>query len=283
MRRTIFIIVALLFILGSFVSTKVFAQTLFIDENGQLFFLVPTGQVLGEEDKKEEKKEEKKEDKREEKKFEQTIEERIGAFRRKIEIRNGQYQEEVRDAAGKRKIKIEDGKLKIRIKPVNEIDKDGDEEDKNEEDEASGSAIVDRVKVRHADDIELRAASGSGVEIRKGRVKARANFPLAVGAGNELIVTTPSGSKMVTVLPDEAVANLLGRGIVSSAVEARQDVELTEEEGKLEYRVKGVKDVKFLGFIPVQAPIQANVSAETGAVTGVTQPFFLSFFGFLFR
>ncbi len=279
------------------VPAHVAAQTLLVDEDGQLFVMYEVGQVLGEEkekvekkeekqevrreEKKEEKKEDKKEEKREEKQGEQTIETRTGTTRRKIEIRNGQFQEEFKDAAGERKIKMENGKLEIRVK-TNTAEKESEREP---EDDATPSAVVERIRIRQTDDIEMTPASGSGVDIRRGRVTAHTQLPLSVGADNELIVTTPAGSKMVSVLPDTAIANLVRRGIVLSSESAgtKDNVELKQENGNLEYSVQGVKEMKFLGFFPVSAPVQANVSAETGTVTQITQPFYLNVFGFLFR
>lgn len=169
--------------------------------------------------------------------------------------------------------------------------------------EIEESAQMRGVKVR---------VRGDALEIEHRRIGALTHFPLSVNTEtNELTVTTPTGSRVVTVLPDQAVANMLQSNIfdfllsqrppLESFIESEgpegptgivapepetpevvEDIELAEEAGVLTYRMRGVKQAKFLGFLPFQFLVEAAVSAETGELVSLEQPSFYRFFGFLF-
>ena len=159
---------------------------------------------------------------------------------------------------------------------------------------------VDSIRVRESAEkreVEIQAR-GNELEIKQQNIRARTRFPLSVNDKNELVVTTPNGTKTVTVLPEEAVKEAMRRGVMTSfggvgqtggtgqtgtAATDKQEVELTQENGKLEYKVNGVKEAKLFGFFPVSSSVETHVSAETGAVTSVSQPWYFSNFGFLFR
>lgn len=98
----------------------------------------------------------------------------------------------------------------------------------------------DKVKVKfvnkHGDTIDVPAGTESGefvieppdyqqnVKVKtqkhaayviRNKIAAQTNFPLTVNLEtNELIVTTPKGSKVVTVLPDKAVENMLAANVL---------------------------------------------------------------------
>lgn len=118
--------------------------------------------------------------------------------------------------------------------------------------------------------------------IAKAKVAAKTNFPLSVDLEtNELIVTTPAGLKRVTVLPDQAVMNMLGDDIfdvvsdikTSGDPEVESEIEMvTNDDGTLVYKIEGTSNKKFFGVIPVAIEKEVEVSTETGEVldTNVT-------------
>jgi hypothetical protein len=64
------------------------------------------------------------------------------------------------------------------------------------------------------DSLEIKA-NGNASLVIKNKLAAQTNFPLRVNLEtNELIVNTPKGSKVVTVLPDAAVANMLAANVL---------------------------------------------------------------------
>lgn len=106
-------------------------------------------------------------------------------------------------------------------------------------------------------------------------------FPLKIDkATNTLLVTTPSEEKIVTVLPDAAIKNMLASKVMSFVTSAPAEgelastaklVTLVEKDGLLAYEIDGVREYKFLGFIPLKSKVKAFVSAENGQVIKTEQ------------
>lgn len=135
--------------------------------------------------------------------------------------------------------------------------------------------------------------SGNRLTVAQARFAAKTNYPLSVNSEtNELIVSTPAGTRTVTVLPDEAITNMLSRGVLDTVDEATDSGEVdegdeatdsatpsasldgdtpeleltTNQEGELVYQVEGVKTKRLLGLLPVGIRKQVQISAETGEV-----------------
>lgn len=80
--------------------------------------------------------------------------------------------------------------------------------------ETSESAELEIEEPESKRNVKVRSAGNAFMVIRD-KVAAKTNFPLMVNLEtNELIVTTPKGSKIVTVLPDQAVKNMLAANVL---------------------------------------------------------------------
>lgn len=192
----------------------------------------------------------------------------------------------------KEKIEIEKGDKKIRIETKNgeavikiegEEDhelREGEEVEIHEEGEQEG------IKIKKLE---------NGFVVARNKVGALSRFPVSVDpTTGELTIITPAGEKVVTILPDDAVENILAANIFdrvlgkfseeaservegtspASPKEERQEVEITiTDDGKVAYEVEGVKEEKFLGIIDVLVPKVAVVSADTGEVIALRQNF----------
>lgn len=80
--------------------------------------------------------------------------------------------------------------------------------------EAIEKDVVEYLDPEDEDSVKLRAHERANYVIRN-RVAAKTNFPLTVNLEtNELMVTTSKGTKIVTVLPDKAVANMLAAKVL---------------------------------------------------------------------
>lgn len=274
----------------------------FIDSQGRLSLNLFRW-VLGESDehKDEEKKEEKKnednsgkheeEDKQETKTV--TVDPATGTVT-KIETKSsGETETEIKFTTGE-KIKTEvrgnESITKIEregleVKLVREGDKfviktETDEGEEVELEEENEFKIEERLGKN-----EIKVATGSGEEnelvFSRNGIGAATAFPLSVDlATNNLIVTTPAGSKIVTVLPDQAVQNLLIANVIDRlsgpvvAAAVNQGtltglegiIALAEQNGLPVYEISGLSDQKLLGFIPVTIATTAQVSSETGEI-----------------
>lgn len=140
-------------------------------------------------------------------------------------------------------------------------------------------------------DVEVKKGnSESKIKIRSGKNKfefqqegakfsVESNFPLSVDPlTRELSVETPSGSSVVSVLPQQVIDNMFAAGIVT----ATSGVDLkTESDGSLTYDIDGTKSEKLLGVFDVAIPKNLIVSAQTGEVLTVNQSTFSKILDFL--
>lgn len=90
-------------------------------------------------------------------------------------------------------------------------------DDEGEELEFSRGAGVGRFEIEsddEDDEVEVKSENDAALVIRN-KLAAQTHFPLMVNLEtNELIVTTPKGQKVVTVLPDQAVAHMLAAKVL---------------------------------------------------------------------
>ncbi len=141
------------------------------------------------------------------------------------------------------------------------------------------------------EEVEVREGTNkSKIKIRSGKNKfefqqegakfsVESDFPLSVNpATRELTITTPAGAKVVAILPQQAIDNMLTAGIVSTTT----GVDLkTESDGSLSYDIDGTKNEKLLGVFDVAIPKNLIVSAQTGQVLTMNQSTFSKILDFL--
>ncbi|MCL4397888.1 hypothetical protein M1403_02580 [Patescibacteria group bacterium] len=120
-------------------------------------------------------------------------------------------------------------------------------------------------------------------EVEKdGSEPARPHFPLSVNSTtNQLIVTTPAGTKIVATLPQKAIDNMLSQGIVPvatlsnsaspSGIASSSAVTMTTLDNKWVYKIAGEKKFNVLGFIPVSLPVTAYVATDSGQILSQSQ------------
>lgn len=110
--------------------------------------------------------------------------------------------------------------------------------------------------------VEISSTKQDELVVESTRTRTRTNFPLSIGEDNTLMVTHPDGTtKSVTVLPDQAVANLEQKGFVTAA-----EPELTIQSEEAVYEVPVKEEKRFLGLFKVVFDKRAEVSAESGEV-----------------
>lgn len=172
------------------------------------------------------------------------------------------------------KFEIENGKVKVETK----VKKAGSETEL--EDEAEEKALKETELELEKAGVRVATAPGQLALVNK-RAGALSNFPLSVDpTTRQLTVTTPAGTKIVTVLPQQAIDNMLAAKVMDDVVSEKTEnnlasvpnlVKLETENGVLGYKVKGTKNHKLLGLIPVQTAVEAFVSAENGQVVESTE------------
>lgn len=162
-------------------------------------------------------------------------------------------------------ISSEDGKLSIKAKNENGTEVQLQEDSLEKINEALKN-----------EDIEIATTSGRGFLLRKGQFEAETHFPLSINpTTNELTVTTPAGVKIVTVLPDQAVNNLLQKRLIDNVASssASTGIVLGLFNNQPTFQINGTDDKKLLGLVPVSVYKTSYVSAQTGQVLQVNETF----------
>lgn len=182
------------------------------------------------------------------------------------------------------RVKTEDGKARIDLIQngikVN-IEQEGDkvkikaEKPDGTEIELETKNTLDVLnKELETEGVEIATTDANTIAIKKNGVEAETEFPIGVDpVSHELTITTPAGIKTVTVLPDQAVNNLLENKLLTSITSqtssisgTTQNVNLTEVNNEATFEVQGVLQKRILGIIPVGFAKTEFVSTQTGNV-----------------
>lgn len=188
---------------------------------------------------------------------------------------------------GSTKVRLErrDGQTRVKV----ENEETGEEEDLPVETDKDNEIL--EIRERAERDSVTVSTSGDQFVIQRNDVGALAHFPLSIDLStNTLTVSTPAGERAVTILPDQAVQNMLAANVIDQlggsaftqlvrenpGLPLGQIVRLIQtQQGLLAYEIPGVRQQRLLGFIPVTITTTAIVSAETGELL-TTQSSFLN-------
>lgn len=197
----------------------------------------------------------------------------------KVEIENGTV---------KLKYRVENGQLVLKAEDENGEEVELEDSELKELEDSVDDEMGD-------DDLKLASTTDDKLSVTRNQIKAITDFPLSIDVETrELVVTTPDGQKIVTVLPDQAVDNLLATGIISkletpptdTTTQTQPDaltgeVKIETRNNEVVYRINGVKTHRILGFIPVNTQTTAFVSADSGNVVAQERSLLTSFVDFL--
>jgi hypothetical protein len=227
-------------------------------------------------DEREDEQENEEQDREEENKRDEEKEQADEPDETEIETQDGQKIKTKMEDDGTTKVEIEQDNLKFKyevkngtVNSIEEVEEEikSDDELEDEMETNDEGLEISTEKERHT--------------VRVNGVMARTNFPLSVNmATNELIVATKDGPKIVAIMPDQAVTNLLATGIVD-IINGEENLELQVQEGEPAYQIAGTKRYLFLAFIPITQPVTALVSAETGEVVATQQSAIANIIDFL--
>lgn len=107
--------------------------------------------------------------------------------------------------------------------------------------------------------------------LKQSGVKAKTQFPLTVDAKTaNLYLSTMSGNKYLSIMPYDAVVNLLRAKLLSSLPE--KTIEIVEINRELQYKIEGQKTFSLFDIFKYNLPLTAYVSASTGEVLDVEAP-----------
>ncbi len=169
---------------------------------------------------------------------------------------------------------------RVEIETQNNEDEDREEENEMEdeiedediEDEDEFESEIERTIKEGTVSSKIKIRSGNNkfeFEEESGKIRVRTNFPLSVNpTTRELTVSTPAGVRIVAVLPEKAISNMIEAGFVTTAEATTLS---TGGEGELVYEVEGIKEEKLLGLFKINLRRRVSVSATTGDVVTINQ------------
>ena len=190
----------------------------------------------------------------------------------KTEVKEGRTRIDVYSGGVKVRYEIRDGRVTIKAKTE------------------AGEGIPERDLfkiVDRADKSGIKIATAGGeLLVARNQIGALSNFPLQINLNtNQLIVTTPAGQKIVAILPDQAVQNMLAANVISrlgpaaiaqatltdKVASVSGVIQLAQQNNIPVYEIAGIKQFNLLGFIPLERPVTAVVSAESGELVTTQQ------------
>lgn len=127
--------------------------------------------------------------------------------------------------------------------------------------------------------IEIGTSSANQLSITSQNVQALTTLPISLNPQtNTLSVTTPQGTKNLTVLPNQAVSTVLQQNLlssitsqISSSGSSSATTQLTVLNNQPVFAVDGVLQKKLLGLFPIGYAKTVYVSATNGQVVSTTQ------------
>ena len=199
-----------------------------------------------------------------------------------------------REEEGRMRLDIYEGGRKLRIETkdgVTVVKVENEEEEEIEEIELDEDGGLD-VEATGGARIEIRTRQNR-ILLKQGLVIAQTNFPVSVDQETgELTITTPQGTRVVAILPEQAVENMLASNVIDrilaalpprtplaspeatgeAELEGAQAIELEEENGEVVYVIEGASEERFLGLFGVLVPKTIVVSTQTGELLQIRQP-----------
>ncbi len=141
--------------------------------------------------------------------------------------------------------------------------------------------LVEVVARGDANNLKISQSNGQ-FTIEENGITANTSFPININpVKNELTVRTPSGDRLISILPYEAAISLV-RGKFIDKVKDNK-INLNENgNGQLEYLISGTKSINLFNVAEINADVTGSVSASNGEVIKIDEPQWLKLFGFLF-
>ena len=137
--------------------------------------------------------------------------------------------------------------------------------------------IEERPEVKR---ISIFSDNGNFVVSQSG-IKAKTEFALTIDTKTaNLYLTTLSGNKYLSIMPYDAVANLLRVKLLSDV--SQNSIEIVEKERELQYKIKGQKIFNLFDIFKYNLSLTAYVSASTGEVLDIEAPGWFKVIRFFF-
>lgn len=177
-----------------------------------------------------------------------------------------QVEEILKESEDKNK-ELEDQIRELESEPDDDVSQDVDDVRDND-DRDNGNEVENE---NEDEDVTEQSKRNKQADVEKVEATpfAQGNLPVAVNLQtNELTVKTTSGERVLPVVPEKAVEEVVKSGIFDYGAV----VEVRERGKELEYEVEGIDEKKLFGLFRILVKKRARVSALDGQVIKVDQP-----------
>lgn len=131
-------------------------------------------------------------------------------------------------------------------------------------------------------EVEIEAEDGI-VQFKAHGFLASSKFPLSFDkTTGALFVRTGNGTKQIRILPDEASSVAQSAGIIDKLSSIELESNTQEGTESIVFKVKGIKNLKLFGLIPVNENVAAQISSQDASVLSTQEPLWARLFSFLF-
>lgn len=129
--------------------------------------------------------------------------------------------------------------------------------------------------------LRIRQEDGECV-VEENDAQVHTDLPLTVDTETGVIYVTTASGKVIELSehPSEVLQEALSARI--DTLEGAVLGESTEVEDQIRYRVTGTDARRFLWLFGVEVPVEVEYNAETGEEVELIQPWYITWFGFLF-
>lgn len=145
-----------------------------------------------------------------------------------------------------------------------------------------GDDLIEIQNIPQTETVSI-GVQGNDYILKQGDLNVRTSYDISIDPENSrLSLATPTGVKFVSIFPQGAL-DLLVKSKTLSVLSDQQTIEIVEDDdGLMNYKISGRKDINFLNIINLPVDVVGYVSTSTGEITQVDQPAWLPIASFLF-
>ncbi len=165
-----------------------------------------------------------------------------------------------------------------------QVQTENQEQEREEYQTENGEQVLFQLELNNEGEdsmLRIRKNADGDTFIEDGDAKVKANFPMEVDAETGMVTITTASGKVVELkeMPSSVLAQILG----DKTMDEVEEYELEEDEnGDMQYMLKGTDKRKLLGLFEVNVPVEAYVNCENSDEVEIRKPWYLNWFGFLF-
>lgn len=115
--------------------------------------------------------------------------------------------------------------------------------------------------------------------LMQNNVSVETEYPISVDPKTaEIMVTTPSGKKYISILPYEAVETTLRTKLINK-IDIGTKIKILDKDTQLQYQISGQREFNFFNVYSYTVPVVIDLSASTGEILSLDAPLWYKLVG----